>query len=128
MHASLYEIIDGWIGTPYKYGQATKKGTDCSGFVGVVYKDVANVTIPRTTADLYNSIVATKNLQEGDLVFFNYSGKKNSHVGIYLHNGKFIHASTSQGVMISDLNSAHYKQTHSKGGPLKIGSLRNLTN
>lgn len=126
----LYEMIDEWIGVPYRYAGLSKKGIDCSGFVSVVYKNITHKTVPRTTKDLYNSIsaISRSQLQEGDLVFFNYSGKKNSHVGIYLHNGKFVHASSSKGVIISDLNNPHYKQTFSKGGPLKMGRLKQLVN
>jgi lipoprotein Spr len=124
----LYIVIDRWIGVPYRNGGTSKKGVDCSGFVGIVYKTITNRTLPRTTQDLRVAISATNRLQEGDLVFFNYNGKTNSHVGIYLQNGKFVHASSVGGVIVSDLNSAHYKKVFSVGGPLKIGRLNQLIN
>lgn len=122
----LYEIIDQWIGVPYKYGGNSKKGIDCSGFVHMVYKTVTGKTLPRSSKDMYKEISPSNKLEEGDLLFFNYENK-NSHVGIYLHNGKFVHASTSLGVTISDLYSDHYKKTFNRGGPLKTGRLSKLS-
>lgn len=124
----LYEIIDSWIGTPYRNGGNTKSGVDCSGFIVQVYKEFYKGIIPRTTKELVKSInVKQKSkLKEGDLVFLSYD-RTDSHVGIYLANGWFVHASSSVGVVLSDLKQTHYKQRYSKGGPLKIGSLEQLT-
>ena len=123
----LYELIDQWLGTPYKYGGMSRTGVDCSGFVSVVYKSLTNRVIQRSTKDLDKAVKVTKNLQEGDLVFFEFDGKVVSHVGLYLHNGKFIHASSSHGVTISDLTSEYYVKRFKRGGPLKIGALHQLT-
>lgn len=120
----LYAVIDQWMGVPYKYAGNTQKGVDCSGFVAQVYRVFTSKPLPRSSSELAK-VVVTKpvaKLQEGDLVFFNYDGK-NSHVGIYLQNGWFVHASTVKGVVLSDLNASYYKVKFSKGGPLKIGSL-----
>lgn len=108
--------IRSWIGTPYKFGMVEKgKGTDCSGFVGSVFKKVLNVDLPRQSADMYasgNSVVQ-KDMKFGDLVFLQntYKGAKGaSHVGIYVGEDKMAHASTTVGVTISELSEDYYKK------------------
>lgn len=118
---SLYRFIDDWMGVPYRIGGNTKSGIDCSGLTNLLYRNVYQVAIPRTTSQIYSKI-STKpytDLKEGDIVFMNYDGKKNSHVGIYLRNGRFFHASTSKGVMISDFNQPWYQKVFSVGGEIK---------
>ncbi len=107
--SSLVTIAQNHLGTPYSYGGTTTSGFDCSGFTQYVFKK-AGVSIPRTTGQQYTmgTAVAKSNLQTGDIVFFNTSGKGISHNGIYIGSGKFIHASTSQGVMISSINDPAY--------------------
>ena len=116
-NARLYAFVDSWSGTPYRYGGGSKSGVDCSGFVGILYKEVYSRSLPRTTRDLSSkgAKVPKAGLREGDLVFFNIKGK-NSHVGVYLANGYFVHASTSRGVIISHLENSYYKKVFSKGG------------
>lgn len=116
----LYEFIDEWYGTKYKYGGVTKAGVDCSGFCNVLYNKVYKKELPRSTKDIVKIVnkVSQPKLKEGDLVFFNISGKKNSHVGLYLINDYFVHASTSKGVIISNLTNPYYKKAFSKGGSL----------
>ncbi len=95
-----------WRGTPYCYGGSSKKGTDCSGFTSNVYKEIYKKEIHRVSRDIYaNSMPIRKYaLYEGDLVFFATSGGTMiTHVGIYLWDGYFAHASSSKGVMISNL-------------------------
>lgn len=100
-----------YIGYRYVYGGASPgTGFDCSGFTSYVYKQFGYTSINRTAAGQYKNgtSVSKAELQAGDLVFF-ASGGSIYHVGIYIGNGQFIHASTSSvGVVISDLNSAHY--------------------
>lgn len=89
-----------FIGTPYKFGGNTpKEGFDCSGFVRYVYKTVRNTTIPRTTQEQskFGTSLKKDPPTPGDLVFFNTEGDPYSHVGIYMGNGKFIHAPSSGG-------------------------------
>jgi lipoprotein Spr len=115
----LYKSVDAWMGVPYKYANATKQGTDCSGLACNLYKEVYNITLPRGTEDQYKIIdkVKQKHLQEGNLVFFKIEkGRKVSHVGLYLGNNKFIHASTSKGVRIDDLTDKYYENTYVGGG------------
>jgi cell wall-associated NlpC family hydrolase len=103
-----------WEGVSYKYGGENKNGIDCSFFVYDAYRKTLSKQIPRTT--LYQSksgqSIQKKDLTTGDLVFFITSKKGSRHVGIYLKDGDFMHVSTSNGVMISNLSnpywSAHY--------------------
>jgi len=97
------------MGVKYMRGGTTAKGFDCSGFIGYVYNKVG-VKLPRTSAGMYSTgkTVAKKNLQAGDLVFFNTSGKGVSHVGVYIGAGKFAHSSSSKGVSIAKLNDPYY--------------------
>lgn len=107
--ASLVDSARSFLGVKYVYGGTTSSGFDCSGYTQVVFKK-AGISIPRTTGSQYatGKAVAKSNLQTGDLVFFNTSGRGVSHVGIYVGSNNFIHASTSQGVMISSINDPHY--------------------
>ena len=105
----LLKYIDEWYGTRYRYGGTTKSGIDCSAFVQAIYLSAFGMTLPRTARDQYRGchIVSATEMKTGDLVFFNTTGGI-SHVGIYLQNNKFIHASTSFGVTISDLFDPYY--------------------
>ena len=105
---ALYQNIDDWYGVPYKLGGTTKQGIDCSAFVQTIFISAFGITLPRTAREQYNSTrrISQTQLQEGDLLFFNTRGGV-SHVGIYLQNNKFVHASVS-GVMISDMFDTYY--------------------
>ncbi len=107
----LYELIDSWWGTPYRLGGTTQKGVDCSSFVQTIMLGVFAMQLPRTAREQkeVSSWIPMTDLKEGDLIFFNTRGSV-SHVGIYLHNNKFVHASTSGGVMISDLNETYWSR------------------
>lgn len=108
-----------WLGTPYCYGGSSKKGTDCSGYTSNVYKEIYKKEIPRVSRDIYaNSMPIRKYaLYEGDLVFFATSGgTKITHVGVYLWDGYFAHASSRKGVMISNLRQGYYQRTFVSGG------------
>jgi cell wall-associated NlpC family hydrolase len=111
-NTKLLAFIDDWYGTRYRYGGSTKAGTDCSGFTGNLMLAVFGITMPRIAKDQYAACkkIKKKNMQQGDLVFFNTRGGV-SHVGVYMGNNKFIHASTSRGVMISDLDDDYYHKT-----------------
>lgn len=104
-------------------GGSTDNCIDCSAFVQVMYRDVYQVALPRTAQEQYgvSELIERDELKEGDLVFFHTRGRKNSitHVGIYLQNNKFVHASTSNGVSISDLDESYWKPKFRGGGRLK---------
>lgn len=101
-----------YIGTPYVWGGTTPSGFDCSGFTQFVMK-AAGISIPRTTTEQYKvgTYVAKSALQPGDLVFLQNTYRSGiSHVGIYIGDGKMIHASSSKGVTTSNLSSSYYVQ------------------
>ena len=107
---TLLNAVDEWYGVRYRTGGNEKNGVDCSGFTVAVYAAAYGLTLPRVSRDQYRMSrkISTTELQEGDLVFFNTRGSGVSHVGIYLGNNKFIHASVSRGVMVSDLFESYY--------------------
>lgn len=107
---SLLESVDEWYGVRYRVGGNSKKGVDCSGFTVAVYAAVYGMMLPRISRDQYriSRKISTTELREGDLVFFNTNGRGVSHVGVYLGNNKFIHASVSRGVMVNDLFENYY--------------------
>ena len=114
---SLYNFIDEWWGIRYRYGGTTKKGIDCSALTGLLMGTVFDVKLPRTARDQYNESekISKTEMQEGDLVFFNTRGGV-SHVGVYLGEGYFVHASTNKGVMISNLGEHYYSNRFISGG------------
>ncbi len=112
------------LGTPYRYGGMDESGFDCSGFVCYVYLNALNKKLPHNAKMLseYVQIYDLDQLEEGDLVFFDTSGRgKINHVGIYLGNGKFIHASSGKvySVTISDLTKGFYKRAFRWGGKIQ---------
>jgi len=108
----LRRYAESFIGTPYKYGGMNRDGMDCSGLVVRVYADVLDKKVPHSTLKLYHSgrYIPRSQLYTGDLVFFGERGYRASHVGIYLGNNQFIHASSSQGVVVSQLDSQYYQR------------------
>ncbi|OBZ08633.1 C40 family peptidase [Bacillus sp. FJAT-26390] len=109
LDASVADVI----GTPYKWGGTTNKGFDCSGFILHVFNQF-DVKLPRTSQSQSETgtEVNKDELREGDLVFFNTSGKGVSHAGIYIGEGKFAHSSTSKGVTITKLSDSYYEKRY----------------
>lgn len=112
LNADLYSFIDEWMGSPHRLGGHSRSGIDCSAFVGIIYNTVYRKDLPRTSRDMAARIKRKYDdqLKEGDLVFFSFGGQNIDHVGVYLHNGKFVHVSTKQGVVISNLKDVWYSK------------------
>ena len=119
--AELYRYIDKWMGTPHRTGGVDHRGVDCSAFVGMVMRDVYGKSVPRVSKDMADHIKRKyeRQLQEGDLVFFSFGRREIDHVGIYLQNSKFVHVSTSKGVIISDLHDPWYYKYFKRAGSTK---------
>ncbi len=107
----LLESVDEWYGVRYRVGGNTTKGVDCSGFTVAVYAAVYGIMLPRVSREQFRTSrrISTTELKEGDLVFFDTRFRGSvSHVGVYLGNNKFAHASVSKGVMVNDLFEPYY--------------------
>src|SRR6201996_9802100 len=108
-NVKLFQFVYDWVGTPYHFGGDSRKGIDCSAFTKELYSNVFNLTIKRNSRDIFSMVspVRKDELQEGDLVFFKIHSRSISHVGIYLGDGKFAHAS-NRGVAINSLEDGYY--------------------
>lgn len=115
----LLETVNDWIGTPYRSGSSSKKGTDCSGFVTAVYRQVYGINLSRSSRSMFQDVQRIKkdSVRTGDLVFFRRSPKQPIyHVGIYLKDGKFVHSATNGGVMVSSLRQPYYQRNYYAAG------------
>jgi len=115
----LYSFVDEWYGVRYRLGGNNKSGIDCSAFARRLYEEVFHIDLLRTSIEQYGicKFVTDKTeLMEGDLVFFRVHGKRISHVGVYLMNGRFVHASISSGIMISSLDDPYWSKRYAGAG------------
>tara|TARA_R110002072_G_scaffold70522_16_gene170222 strand:- start:363 stop:932 length:570 start_codon:yes stop_codon:yes gene_type:complete len=118
----LYAFIEKWKGVPHRMGGMSTRGVDCSGLVIQIYKEVYQMDFKnRRARDIYTETIAIakEDLKEGDLVFFKIRSKNIDHIGLYLSDGKFVHASSSKGVMISNLEENYFKKHFFSGGRIK---------
>jgi len=118
-----------YLGTPYKYGGNSRKGIDCSAFTQLVFQETFNLEIPRSTLQQLKigKPVERNELQFGDLVFFNTRRRQNpGHVGIYLWENYFVHASTKYGVIVSSMAEGYYDRRYV--GARRIEEIYALTN
>ncbi len=106
---TLYRQHQDWIGTPYRFGGLNKNGVDCSGLVYRTFNEEFGQPLPRTTKSQAKAgkPVALADLRAGDLLFFR-TGRSTRHVGIYIEDTRFLHASTSRGVIILDLRNPYW--------------------
>ena len=120
----LYVESASWIGTPYRYGGNDRHGVDCSGLSRHIYRVCYRTDIPRQSQQQYDDCdrhVRKRRLRPGDLVFFRQEGtrrirRKVNHVGIYMKDGLFLHASSSRGVMVSRLDNPYWRKLWLRGG------------
>ncbi|MBL0386488.1 C40 family peptidase [Tumebacillus sp. ITR2] len=103
-------------GSPYAFGGTTPGGFDCSGFIQYVFQE-CGISLPRTTYEQIGAgiQVSRANLQPGDLVFFSCGGQSTSHAGIYLGDGRFIHADQTHGVHIAELSNTYWASAYQTG-------------
>ncbi|MDR9828156.1 NlpC/P60 family protein [Vibrio sp. FNV 38] len=108
-HTPYLALYDDWRGVPYQLGGTNKNGIDCSAFVQIAFQEIHQTQLPRTTSQqsTLGKKVAYHHVNEGDLVFFK-TGYKTRHVGIYIGQNQFMHASTSRGVIISRLDNPYW--------------------
>lgn len=108
----INSVYHNWVGTRYRMGGTTKAGIDCSAFVREVMGKAFNKSMPRSTAEQRHvgHSISKSDLRPGDLVFF----RKNNHVGVYIGNGKFVHASSSRGVTTSSLSESYWSRTYTQ--------------
>jgi len=120
----LFQFVYDWIGTPYHFGGSSKKGIDCSAFTKELYDKVFNLEIKRNSRDIFSMVspIDRDDLKQGDLVFFKIHSRSISHVGIYLGDGRFAHAS-SKGVSVSNIDDPYYARYFYRGGRM-LASLK----
>jgi len=117
----LYRFITDWTGVKYRLGGLDKAGIDCSGFALLLQKDIYGNNLPRRSRDQAERIKEKKlgQLNEGDLIFFSFGGREVDHVGVFLNDSFFVHASTTRGVIVDDLNLPVYQKAMVKAGSFK---------
>ena len=105
--------VETWRGTPHQWGGTDRGGADCSGFVMTLYRDLFDADVPRTTIQQAKAGAGVRRsaLQPGDLVFFRPT-RKTRHVGVYLGEGEFAHASSSVGVTVSRLEQPYWRRIY----------------
>jgi len=125
-NVSMFKVIDEWLGTRYKLGGSSKSGIDCSALMQTFFISLYGIAIPRTAREQYgfSKRINRTELKEGDLVFFNTIGGV-SHVGMYLENNKFVHASKN-GVTISDLYEDYWLKHFIGAGRIENGEVTAL--
>ena len=109
---NLRKVVDSYLGIPYQWGGTTRSGMDCSAFTRAVVRETYGIELPRTSKQMFQvgSNVKKQDLKPGDLVFFKdtYSGPGVSHVGIFVGEGRFAHASASRGSTITELAHPYF--------------------
>ncbi|MBL8000139.1 MAG: C40 family peptidase, partial [Candidatus Kapabacteria bacterium] len=129
--SAVMDAVMDWLGTPYHFGGTSRNGIDCSAFVRAVFNQSANIVLPRTAqsqSDVGRAVARVSDLQFGDMVFFHtMSHAYVSHVGIYLGDNLFAHASSRYGVTISSLQSTYYGSRIIGARRLSVSDIESLT-
>lgn len=114
----LYAMMATWVQYPYRYAGRTSKGIDCSGLVCEIQRKIYGRSYSGGSADMYPKLIkiSKDQLQEGDMVFFEIRKNKISHVGLYLGNQRFLHATTKAGVIVSSLDEEYYRRRYHGAG------------
>src|SRR5690625_3320876 len=112
-NSKLIGFLEDWYGITYKCGGVSRTGIDCCACTCIMLVMVYVISLPRSVREQYRfgNRISKSDLMQGDLVFFNTTGGV-SHVGVYLSNNKFVHASASSGVMISDLDDVYFSRRY----------------
>jgi probable lipoprotein NlpC len=120
----LLRTVTDWIGTPYSFGSNSRRGTDCSGFVTRVFREVYGINLVHSSRAMFGNTkrVAKAEMQTGDLVFFRRGKGPIYHVGIYLKDGKFAHSACNGGVMVSSLNQPYYHRNFYAAGRVRAAA------
>ena len=128
-NVKLFQFVYDWIGTPYRFGGSSKKGIDCSAFTKELYTQVFNMDIKRSSRDIFSMVtpVGKDDLKEGDLMFFKIHSRSITHVGIYLGDGRFVHAA-NKGVAISNISDEYYSKYFYRGGRMLASFKEELVN
>jgi lipoprotein Spr len=128
-NVKLFQFVYDWIGTPYRFGGSSAKGIDCSAFTKELYSKVFNMDLKRSSRDIFSMVtpVGKEDLKEGDLMFFKIHSRSITHVGIYLGDGRFVHAA-SHGVAISNINDEYYSHYFYRGGRMLASFKQELVN
>lgn len=105
-------LLQEYLGTPYQGASEYQEGIDCSRFTSEVYRRYDGLRLPRVARDQAQTgqEISRSHVRYGDLVFFAIGGKRVSHVGIYVGDNHFIHASSSRGVVIDDMNTSYWRK------------------
>lgn len=108
------QAADRWVGTPYRLGGNDRRGVDCSGLALQLHRELGGARLPRTSGDQFRvgRPVSRRELQPGDLVFFDTGGRGVSHVGVVVSGDRFAHASTTRGVMYSRLAEEYWNRRY----------------
>lgn len=117
-HLDWIYFLEEWQGVPYRYGGINKEGVDCSALVQNAYRKIYAMKVPRDSRSQFKwcSSIPRRKLKWGDLLFFTIESKEITHVGIYLCNGWFMHASSSKGVMTSRLEDKYFDKYYYAAG------------
>ena len=117
----LYQEAYEWMGVPYRWAGTTKNGVDCAALTRNLYLAVYNIKLTGNAVTFHQIVtpVAKDDLQEGDLLFWAIGSKNITHVGVYLKDGYFVHATTGKGVMINHLDESYYAKWYHSSGRIK---------